>query len=69
MAFRMSSIAMPGYDIDESSDYEGHAVSRTRRDLGVKSGRPARNQKRRFTASTTGSQRKRLVRGLAKIPS
>ena len=67
--FRMSSIAMPGHDIDATSAAEGDAERTQYRNLGRKSGKPARNQKRRFTACTTGSQRKIMVKGLVKVPT
>lgn len=67
--FRMSSISMPGHDIEASSAAEGAAERTQHRNLGRKSGVSARKQKRRFTACTTGVQRKRMVKGLVKVPT
>ena len=67
--FRMSSISMPGHDIEASSAAEGAAERTQNWNLGRKSGKTARQQKRRFTACTTGQDRKRMVKGLVRVPT
>ena len=67
--FRMSSISMPGHDIEATSAAEGAAQRTQDRNLGRKSGMSVRRQKRRFTACTTGVQRRSMVKGLIKVPT